>query len=385
MSKFTLEVISAIKNAIGVETSALHEPTFLGNELKYLKECIDTGYVSSVGKFVDQFELDLSNYTGSKYAISVVNGTSALHLGLLLAGVKKGDEVIIPALTFIATANAVSYCGATPHLVDSEHATLGLDPDKLEIYLSEISTQISGLCVNKITGNVIKAVVPMHTFGHPIRIERLLEVAKKFNLAVVEDAAESLGSFYKGKHTGTFGEIGILSFNGNKTITTGGGGAILTNNPDIAAKAKHLSTTAKISHEWLYTHNAIAFNFRMPNINAALGCAQLEDIESKLKSKRALFEKYHSEFSSIFGVTLFKEPLDARSNYWLNTLLLLDVTKNQQDEILTLTNSVGIMTRPAWDIISSMEIYQNLPSGDLTVAKHLRNTIINIPSGPGLV
>jgi aminotransferase in exopolysaccharide biosynthesis len=284
-------IISAIREAIGPRTAALHEPSFGGKEWLNLKECLDSTYVSSVGKFVDQFEDDLSKYTGARYAVLVVNGTAALHIALKLAGVRATDEVLIPALTFVATANAVTYCNATPHFVDSEEHTLGIDADKLRTYLTRNTSQQSGQCVNKNTGKVIRALVPMHTFGHPSDLEGLLAIARDFNIELVEDAAESLGSYYNGQHTGTFGLLGTLSFNGNKTITTGGGGAILTNNPDLASRAKHLTTTAKLPHAWDFRHDEIGYNYRMPNINAAIGCAQLEQLSNKLSAKRNLFKQ----------------------------------------------------------------------------------------------
>ena len=272
---FVNQVVDAIRRVAGTKPVGLHEPTFDGNEWKYLKECLDSSYVSSVGKFVDQFEENLAEYTGAKYAISVVNGTSALHIALKLAGVQPGDEVLVPALTFIATANAVSYCGATPHFVDSEEHTLGIDASKLRSYLNLIVDVEFNQSINKVTGKVIRAIVPMHTFGHPSDLDALLSISNDFNIVLVEDAAESLGSYYKGQHTGTFGLLSATSFNGNKTITTGGGGAILTNDEWLAKRAKHLTTTAKKAHQWEYDHDEIGYNYRMPNINAALGCAQL--------------------------------------------------------------------------------------------------------------
>jgi aminotransferase in exopolysaccharide biosynthesis len=275
---------------IGPAPVALHEPYFEGNELEYLKECIDSTYVSSIGKFVDRFEYELANFTGAKYAVSTVNGTSALQIALLLAGVQNGDEVLMPALTFVATANAAVYCNANPHFVDSEESTFGIDAGKLNEYLLANSELKAGLCVNKNTGRIIRALVPMHAFGHPSNLSDLVQVARDFRLVLVEDAAESLGSYYKGQHTGTFGLLGTLSFNGNKTITTGGGGAVLTNSAELAKQAKHLTTTAKISHEWEYRHDQVGYNYRMPNLNAALGCAQIEQLPNKLAVKRKLFE-----------------------------------------------------------------------------------------------
>jgi perosamine synthetase len=378
------DVVRALRSVVGERPVALHSPTFEGNEWLYLKECLDSTYVSSVGKFVDRFEHDLSKYTGAKYAISVVNGTAALQIALKLAGVKAGDEVLIPALTFVATANAVTYCNATPHFIDSEEQTLGVDAAKLREYLISNTSQQSGYCTNRNTGNVIRALVPMHTYGHSSDLDNLLSIAHDFNIALVEDAAESLGSYYKGQHTGTFGLLGTLSFNGNKTITTGGGGAILTNNADLARHAKHLTTTAKLSHAWEFRHDEIGYNYRMPNINAALGCAQLEQLPGKLESKRNLFKKYQHAFANVEGVRLFSEPKNCYSNYWLQTLLLDENKSKELDLVLEATNSAGIMTRPAWVLLNELASFKNSPSADLTTAQSLARRIINIPSSPGL-
>ena len=381
----TEAVLGAIRDVVGPGKVALHEPSFEGNEWLYLKECLDSTFVSSVGKFVDRFEEELQTYTGAKYAISVVNGTAALQIAFKLAGVQADDEVLVPALTFVATVNAVTYCNAIPHFVDSEEATLGIDTLKLRDYLQRNTSRHSGKCVNNITGRVIRALVPMHTFGHPSDIEGLLAIANDFNIALVEDSAESLGSFYSGQHTGTFGLLGTLSFNGNKTITTGGGGAILTNNEALARHAKHLTTTAKISHAWEFRHDAIGYNYRMPNINAALGCAQLEKLPAKLASKRELFKKYQGAFAPVKGVSLFSEPKNCQSNYWLQTLLLDEIESENRDLILESTNKTGIMTRPAWVLMNELEPFKGFPSMDLATAKSLYERIINIPSSPGLV
>jgi perosamine synthetase len=382
---FVQEVIKSITSVTGHNSTALHEPEFDGNEWEYVKECIDSNYVSSVGKFVDKFERDLETYTGAKHAIAVSNGTAALHISLLLAGVEQGDEVLIPSLTFIATANAVIYCGADPHFVDSEQKSLGIDPEKLRSYLASSTTLIAGQCRNRNTGKVIRAIVPMHTFGHPSRIQELLEICEDFNITMVEDAAESLGSFYSNKHTGTFGLLGALSFNGNKTITTGGGGAILTNDSNLATKAKHITTTAKVPHKWRYVHDAVGFNYRLPNLNAALGCAQLEKIESKVIRKRKLFELYKEEFKNLQGVSLLKEPTDSRSNYWLQAIILEPKFSPLRNEILDHTNGAGISTRPVWDLLASLEHLQGFPSMDVTQAEEISNCLINLPSSPQLV
>ena len=382
---FVQEVIESITSVIGHNSVALHEPEFDGNEWDYVKECIDSNYVSSVGKFVDKFERDLETYTGAKHAIAVSNGTSALHISLLLAGVERGDEVLIPSLTFVATANSVIYCGADPHFVDSEPNSLGIDPEKLRLYLESSTTLIAGQCRNRISGKVIRAIVPMYTFGHPSRIQELLEICEDFNITMVEDAAESLGSFYSNRHTGTFGLLGALSFNGNKTITTGGGGAILTNDSNLATKAKHITTTAKVPHKWRHIHDAVGFNYRLPNLNAALGCAQLENIESKISRKRKLFELYLEEFKNLPGVSLLKEPDDSRSNYWLQAIMLEPKFRSLRNEILDQTNEVGISTRPVWDLLTSLEHLKLFPSMDITQAEEIANSLINLPSSPQLV
>jgi aminotransferase in exopolysaccharide biosynthesis len=381
----TNAVVGAIRGVVGPGKVALHEPSFEGNEWLYLKECLDSTFVSSVGKFVDRFEDELATYTGAKYAISVVNGTAALQIALRLAGVQANDEVLVPALTFVATVNAITYCNAIPHFVDSEEGTLGIDTSKLRDYLQRNTSQQSGKCVNNLSGRIVRALVPMHTFGHPSDIDGLLSIANDFNIVLVEDAAESLGSFYHGQHTGTFGLFGTLSFNGNKTITTGGGGAILTNNEALARHAKHLTTTAKIPHEWEFRHDEIGYNYRMPNINAALGCAQLEKLSDKLASKRELFKRYQSAFAQVEGVSLFSEPESSQSNYWLQTLVLDGSESENRDLILESTNNTGIMTRPAWELMNDLEPFKGFPSMDLSTAKSLSERIINIPSSPGLV
>ena len=379
------EILTAIQNAIGKQSAVLHEPRFSGNESKYIQECIDSTYVSSVGKFVDRFEEELSDYTGAKHVVAVVNGTAALHVSLMITGVEPGDEVLVPALSFVATANAVRYCGAEPHFVDCDERTLGMDPEALRTYLKAISEQLSGICVNRNTGCSIRAMVPVHIFGHPCDLDGLLAVAREFNLVLIEDAAESLGSTYQGQHTGTFGLIGTLSFNGNKTITTGGGGAILLDDPNLAKRAKHLSTTAKLPHRWEYLHDEVGYNYRMPNLNAALGCAQLEQLPEFLESKRRLFGRYQKAFHSIPQIRLFSEPEGSHSNYWLQTLLLEESVVDQREEILESTNSVGLMIRPVWKLLHKLAPYSYSPSSSLPVAESLEQRVINLPSSMGMV
>lgn len=384
-SSVAAQVVAAIASVVGESPAALHEPNFGGNEWAYVKECLDSTFVSSVGKFVDRFEADLAAFTGAKYAVAVVNGTAALHISLKLAGVLAGDEVLVPALTFVATANAVSYCGATPHFVDCELTTLGMAPGPLREYLLHISEQRNGQCINIRTGKPIRALVPMHTFGHPADIAGLLAVARDFNLIMIEDAAESLGSMYYGQHTGTFGAIGTLSFNGNKTITTGGGGALLTNDERLARKAKHLTTTAKLPHRWAYEHDEIGYNYRLPNLNAALGCAQLEQVPDFLLAKRRLFAAYKAVFSRFDELSVVDEPAECRSNFWLQTLLLNDANSALRDEILIATNNAGYMTRPVWSLMHHLRPFQECPCAPLPIADSLERRLINIPSSAGLM
>ena len=380
MNSLPKEITRIIRSLISSESVSLHEPHFFGNETKYIQECINSTFVSSIGNFVDRFEDELTKFTKAKYAIAVVNGTEALHVALLLAGIKPQDEILIPALTFIATANAVHYCQAIPHFVDSEESTLGINPDSLRLYLKSITEQRSGYCFNRKTGRRISAVIPVHVFGHPCRIDEIVALAKDFNLIMIEDAAESLGSKYQGQHTGTFGLFGTLSFNGNKTITTGGGGAILTNNLELANYAKHLTTTAKLSHRWEYIHDEIGFNYRMPNINAALGCAQMENLAKILISKRKLYRSYKRAFKDLKGVQVFGEPQSCQSNFWLQTLLLDKKVAKYRNKVLESTNKEGIATRPAWKLLNKLKPYKKNPCMPLDDAECLENRIVNLPS-----
>lgn len=380
-------VVDSIRNCLppGRPRVGLHEPFFGSLERDYVNDCLDSTFVSSVGKYVDRFERLLADYTGVKYAVAVANGTAALHVSLLAAGVVRGDEVLIPALTFVATANAVSYLGAVPHFVDSEYQTLGMNPDKLADYLHDISEVRDGTCYNRQTGRPIRAVVPMHTFGHPVRLDPLVEVCERYSVVLVEDAAESLGSLYKGCHTGHWGLVSAISFNGNKIVTTGGGGAVLTDDEQLARYMKHITTTAKVPHRWAYVHDEVGFNYRLPNLNAALGCAQLEQIDSFLDSKRKLSGTYAESFANVPGVSFFKEPESCRSNYWLNAILLDGGLERYRDEILEQTNNGGIMTRPAWSLLHTLPMYQNCPRMDLCVSEDIERRLINIPSSVGLV
>jgi len=372
------ETIDFIKSAFNTtEFIALHEPTFIGNEKKYLNECIDSTFVSSVGKFVDQFEQMIADYTGVKYAIATANGTSALHMSLLLSGVEAGDEVITQPLTFIATCNAISYCNAQPIFIDVDRGTMGLSPQALKAFLQENCVIEDKKCINKTTGKIIKACVPMHTFGHPCKIDEIQVLCNEYNIALVEDAAESLGSYYKGQHTGTFSRVAAISFNGNKIITSGGGGCIITNDESLAKEAKHLTTTAKIPHKWEYTHDMIGYNYRMPNINAALLVAQLENLDKFLLSKRKLAKEY-KEFFSINKEQFIEESNNSQSNYWLNAVILKD--KAQRDLFLEETNSNGVMTRPIWMLMNKLDMFKNAQCGDLSNAEWLEDRVVNVPS-----
>ena len=356
----------------------LHEPRFVGNEKQYLAECIDSTFVSSVGKFVDKFEEMTAAYTGAKKAVVCVNGTEALHLALMLAGVQRDEEVITQPLTFIATANAITYTWAKPVFVDVDRDTLGLSPASLAAFLEKFGdVRNDGTCYNKSSGKRISACVPMHTFGHPCRIDEIVSICDRYNIPVVEDAAESIGTLYKGKHTGTFGKLGILSYNGNKTITTGGGGMILTDDEALGNLAKHLTTQAKVPHPWEYAHDHVGYNYRMPNINAALGVAQMESLDYFIAKKRELAAAYKSFFDSI-GITLFTEPKHAFSNYWLNAIILEN--KEERDQFLKFTNYEKVMTRPAWKLMNRLPMFEMCQAFHLENATWLEERIVNIPS-----
>lgn len=373
------DVVSFVHDLYGTEGMVpLHVPTFRGNEKKYLNECIDTTFVSSVGKFVDRFEEMMVDYTGTQKAVVCVNGTNALHMAMLLVGVEREDEVITQALTFIATCNAISYIGAHPLFIDVDNDTMGLSPDAMEAWLKE-NAEIKGeSCYNRRTGRRIKACVPMHTFGHPVHLDKLVEVCNRYHIELVEDAAESLGSFYKGKHTGTFGKIGAISFNGNKTITTGGGGMLLFQDETLGNFAKHLTTQAKVPHRWEFVHDHIGYNYRMPNINAALGCAQLEEIDHILANKRETAEKYKQFFSDKENIQFFTEPEGSKSNYWLNAVLLND--KEAQLKFLEYTNDHAVMTRPIWELMNRLTMFKDCETDGLQNTIWFADRVVNIPS-----
>lgn len=363
----------------------LHAATFAGNEKKYLEECIDTTFVSSVGEFVNRFEREMAAYTGAARAVVCVSGTNGLHMGLMLAGVERGDEVITQPLTFIATANAIAYCGAHPVFLDVDRDTLGLSPSKMGAWLEEHAEVREGSCYNRTSGRRIRACVPMHTFGHPVHLDELVALCAAWHIELVEDAAESIGSLYKGRHTGTFGRVGVLSFNGNKTITTGGGGMLLFNEENVALadRAKHLTTQAKVPHRWEFRHDAVGYNYRMPNINAALGCAQLETLPRFLASKRAVAAAYEAYFSradvrEATGIEFVREPEGTRSNYWLNAIIL--PSHEAQLEFLTQTNDNGVMTRPIWELMNRLPMFSGAECGDLSTSEWLAERVVNLPS-----
>lgn len=360
----------------------LSVPLFAGNEKKYLEECIDTTFVSSVGPFVDRFEKDIASYTGAARAVVCVSGTNALHMSLLLSGVERDDEVLTQALTFIATCNAISYIGAHPVFLDVDRETLGLSPSAVRAWLENNAELREDGCYNRRTGRRVKACVPMHTFGHPVRIKELVTICEKWHIQVVEDAAESIGSLYEGQHTGTFAPIGALSFNGNKTITTGGGGMLLFQDAAVGEHAKHLTTQAKIPHRWEFRHDEVGYNYRMPNINAALGCAQLENLDRYIESKRGIAAAYARFFQDMPGVQFFTEPKGCRSNYWLNAIILED--RAARDEFLEFSNDHGVMTRPVWELMNRLPMFEHCENDGLANSIWLADRIVNIPSSPKL-
>lgn len=359
------------------EHLTLHRPVFAGKEKIYLAECIDSNFVSSVGARVTEFEDGIAAYTGAKYAIATVNGTAALHIAMVMAGVTRGDEVITQALTFIATCNAISYIGAEAVFVDVDRETLGMSPDSLRAFLLMNAELKNGQTYNRRTGRRFAACVPMHTFGHPCRVDEIAGVCAEFGISLIEDSAESLGSLFKGRHTGTFGLLGVLSFNGNKIITTGGGGMIITDNLEIARKAKHITTTAKIPHAYEFVHDQVGYNYRLPNLNAALGCAQLEQLPGFVEAKRKLAEKYACFFKEK-NIPFIREPAGAKSNYWLNSISLDD--REDRDSFLRHSNSNGVMTRPIWRMMTELDMFRHCQRDGLENSLWLEERVVNIPS-----
>ncbi|MCK1677145.1 LegC family aminotransferase [Bradyrhizobium sp. 150] len=379
-------IVDAVRRAAGTPNGmlSLHEPVFAGNEIAYLEECIKSTFVSSVGPFVDRFERMLEEITGARRAVAVVNGTAALHACFRLAGVEPGDEVISPALTFIATTNAIAYCGAVPHFVDSSLVTLGMDARALATRLEAIAERTAKGAINRETGRRIAAITPMHTFGHPVELDEITAIAHNWGIALVEDAAESLGSTYKGHTVGSQARLAALSFNGNKIVTTGGGGAILTNDEELGRRAKHLTTTAKLPHKWAFVHDEIGFNYRLPNLNAALGCAQLEQLAGFLASKRKLAAAYQRAFADIPGVRFSGEPKDTTSNYWLNAILIDESHAGRRDDLLAALNDAGFGARPAWTLMHKLPMFAQNPRGDLSAAESIERRLINLPSSASI-
>lgn len=363
------------------EFVALHEPLFVGNERKYVIDAIDSTFVSSVGRYVNEFESMMCQYTGAKYAVATTNGTLALHMALLVAGVKQNDLIITQPLSFIATCNAISYLGASPLFVDVDRDTLGLSPSVLKDFLREHCTVKGNDCLHKLSGRRVAACVPMHTFGHPVKLKELVDVCEQYKIPLVEDAAESIGSRYDGKHTGTFGMLGTFSLNGNKTITSGGGGVIVTNDERLGKLAKHLTTQAKVPHAWNFEHDAIGYNYRMPNVNAAMACAQMEMLDKFIASKRTLASKYATLCADL-GIEFVTEPAHSYSNYWLCTILLRD--QSERDAFLQYTNDRKVMTRPAWFLMTDLKMFQDCYRSDLTNAEAIVKQLVNVPSSPKL-
>ncbi|OQY98965.1 MAG: aminotransferase DegT [Candidatus Brocadia sp. UTAMX2] len=372
------QVVKFIKDLYGnPESVSLHEPRFIGNEKRYVAGCIDSTFVSSVGEYVNRFESMVADYVGVKYAVATVNGTSALHAALIVAGIGRDEEVLTQALTFVATSNAIVYAGGRPVFIDSDRDTLGMGPEKLAEFLRTCTVQKDDGCYNKKSGCKIRACVPVHIFGHPAKIDLIRDICDRHRIVLIEDAAESLGSFYKGRHTGTFGSLGVLSFNGNKIITTGGGGMIITDDKDLARRAKHITTTSRLPHKWIFVHDEVGYNYRMPNINAALGCAQMEQLPVFLESKRTIAKHYRNFFEK-HDIPFFVEPANARSNYWLNAIILKD--KAERDAFLEYANTNGVMTRPIWALMNSLEMYKGCQNVSLDNAVWLEERVVNIPS-----
>lgn len=359
---------------------ALHEPRFTGNEWSYLNDCLGSGYVSSVGPFVSRFENDLKKITGAKYVIATNSGTAALHINLLLAGVKRNHEVLTPALSFIATTNAIRYCQAIPHFVDICHKNLAVDPNKLSEYLKSMASYKNGQCINRVTKRVIKALCVTHIFGHPADLASLANICREYEIELLEDAAEALGSYYQDNHVGHYGCAGALSFNGNKIITTGGGGAILTNHRHLAELARHLTTQAKVPHAWNYEHDKLGFNYRMPNLNAALGCAQLENLTNFLLAKRSLAETYQHAFFNMEEMYVMKEPMYAKSNYWLNAIILTKANIGEFESLVNKLNEKQWSVRPLWMLHHRLPMYSCCPRMDLSASESFENRVINLPS-----
>ena len=374
-----------IKKTIGKGPHRLHEPSFSKTEIKYINKTIKKNVVSSAGIYGEEFEKKIKKLTKAKHAIAVINGTQALFISMIALGIKKNHEVLVPALTFVGTVNAICYTGADPHFIDSNIKDLGIDCKKLEIYLDKISIIKNNKCINKKTGRIISGIIPVHIFGHSCDIENIIRISKKFRLKIIEDAAEAVGSFYKKKHLGTYGDVGCLSFNGNKIITTGGGGAVITNRNNLAKKIKHLANTAKIKHKWEYIHDNIGYNLKMPSLNAALGLAQISKIDIFLKAKRKLFYQYSKNFNNLIGIRIFREGKNLKSNYWLQTLILDNKYKNLKNKLLNFCYKKKIFIRPTWKLISNLKPYKKKQKMNLSGAKNIVDRAINLPSSQSLI
>jgi perosamine synthetase len=376
------DIVAAVDRVLGQAERpvALHEPRFTPRESELVLDCVKSNWVSSAGKYVTELERMTARSIGVRHAIAIVNGTAALHAALLVEGVEPGDEVIVPAITFVATANAVSHAGAAPHLVDSTWKTLGLDPVALDAHLADVAVRQGSDLVNRRSGRRIKAVVPVHVFGHPVEMDALLAVATKYGLVVVEDATEALGSAHRNRHCGSYGHSAVISFNGNKIVTTGGGGMILTNDDAYAERVRHVTTTAKVKHAWAFNHDEVGYNYRMPNLNAALGCAQMERLATMVDGKRRLAERYLEVFRGMSGVAIFREPSGGRSNYWLNTLVLDRKWADLRDDLLSRLNASGIQARPLWTPMHGLPMYGDCEQAPLPVADDMFARCINLPS-----
>ncbi len=375
------ELIELVRAIYGEGFVPLHRPVFEGAEREDLVACIDSNFVSSVGEKVTEMERRVAEFAGAGHAVAVVNGTNALQVALRLVGVERDCEVLTQALTFVATCNAIAYLGAKPVFVDVDRESLGMSPDALRAFLEQHAERRDGGCFNRSTGRAIKACQPMHTFGHPCRVDEIAAICEEWGIALVEDAAESLGSWYRGRHTGTFGRLGVFSFNGNKIVTTGGGGMIVTDDTELAERAKYLTTTAKVPHPYEFVHDELGYNFRMPNLNAALGCAQMAQLPGFIETKRRIAERYREFFDS-HGVTFVNEPAEARSNYWLNAIIL--DSPEERESFLETTNNAGIMTRPIWRLMNKLPMYADCQHDGLEMSRWLEERVVNLPSSvPG--
>ena len=379
------ELLKVLRKVCGNKKRPLHEPFFFGNEKKNLTECIDSTFVSTKSNITHQFEKKISKYTGSKNVIATINGTSALHISLIAIGLQRNEEVFIPSFNFVAAANAISYCGALPNFLDIEESTLSIDPIKMKNYLDLNFLIKKNRCFNKKTKRFVRAVIVPHLFGHPAKIDNLINIAKKYKLIIIEDAAESLGSFYKNKHTGTFGDLGVLSFNGNKTITTGGGGAVLSNNIKLAKRIRNLIEVSKIKHDWKFDYSKVGYNMKMPGLNAALGLAQILNLENIIKMKRKIYTNYKKQFQNNNYFDLVSEPINSRSNYWLQNVKIKKKDINLRDYLIRYTNIKGFQTRPAWTLLHKLRHFQKCPKSDLSTSLNLFSRIISLPSSPNII